>query len=99
MPGNAHNTYFTLEQVLQSLGNVLAREFGVLVTEHLSQEIVSRSVKDMSARLGHKQNVPAELLPCAAYAKRALQGSKGKRKAIDELGGQPPANNSMSNFK
>ncbi|KAG1863882.1 hypothetical protein F4604DRAFT_2028772 [Suillus subluteus] len=39
---------------------ILAHDFGVLVTERLSQEIVLRSVKDMSARPECKHNALAE---------------------------------------
>lgn len=35
-----------------------------------------------------------QLLPCAAYTKKAFHDPKGKRKATDELGGQSPAKNS-----
>ncbi|KAG1783848.1 hypothetical protein EV702DRAFT_18839 [Suillus placidus] len=35
-----------------------------------------------------------QLLPCAAYTKKSLHNSKGKRKATDELEGQSPAKNS-----
>ncbi|KAG1873152.1 hypothetical protein F4604DRAFT_776883 [Suillus subluteus] len=43
-----------------------------------------------------------QLLPCAAYTKKAVQAlhdPKGKRKATDELGGQSPAKNSKSSRK
>ncbi|KAG1860298.1 hypothetical protein DFJ58DRAFT_744495 [Suillus subalutaceus] len=102
IPSNAYCTYFMLEQVFWAVFcQILAHEFGVLVTERLSQEIVSRFVKDMSARLECKQNALAEqsfrrmqLLPCAAYTKKALHDPKGKRKVTNELGGQSPAKNS-----
>ncbi|KAG1903712.1 uncharacterized protein F5891DRAFT_1276393, partial [Suillus fuscotomentosus] len=40
---------------------ILTHEFGVLVTEHLSQEIVSHSVKIKSAQLERKQNTLADV--------------------------------------
>ncbi|KAG1863776.1 hypothetical protein F4604DRAFT_1784930 [Suillus subluteus] len=54
---------------------ILAHEFGVLVAGRLSQEIVSRSVKDMSVHLECKQNALAEMrdIPViSAYAVAAM---------------------------
>ncbi|KAG1752559.1 uncharacterized protein EDB91DRAFT_1333499 [Suillus paluster] len=177
--------YFTLEQVFWDVFHqIIAHEFGALVTERLLREIVLRSVKHRSARLERKQNALADvntirterawewpmpvskevifeclngymkgtmwtkppydrgaadvrlsgdisslnldllrvsddfvikkndgrdangsrayqlilrhmqLLPCAAYTKKALHDLKGKRKAAGELQGQSPAKTS-----
>ncbi|KAG1843043.1 hypothetical protein F4604DRAFT_1825158 [Suillus subluteus] len=49
---------------------IFAHEFGVLITGRLSQEIVSRSVKDMSVRPECKQNALVEMrdIFISAYA-------------------------------